>query len=283
VNFSEIIDYSVYLLRDPNNGIWTTTELKRYVNEGKDDLARDTKYLEDYRDYALINGTAIYDVDDDVVEIERVEFNGRHILPLSPTELSQYDSDWMNETGVIRRWYPHGSTKIGYFKKPTWTAEYSAFSSEYGVVIDMEYTGDTYTFSDEYGIIVDIEASRVGDGYYFTPDDSWGTVTVIDENALCIGHRVVYTPPDLVNNTDVPELPSDLHMSLVFYACWRALDRDSPARKQELADFYKYLYLDCKQILFTMYNKAFRSEDRNLSIRPLTRKNQYRYYVTGRN
>lgn len=280
MTLSDILTYAVYLLRDPLHGIWSTTELTGYANEALEDLSRDTKYAEDYRDYALTSGTATYDTDDDVVEIERVEYNGKHILPLTLDQMYEYDSGWLSESGEIRRWYPLGTGKIGYYKKPSWTADPSTISAEIGFTVDMSGGGNTYSLSSEVGIVVDIESYGT-DTFYFAPDNQYGDIFFTDEDALTVSHRVVYTPATLVNSGDIPDLPTWFHPALVYYSCWKALDRDSPARNEGLATIWQALYADMKDLLFRLYNKAYRSGDRNLDIRPLTRSNKYRHFVTG--
>jgi hypothetical protein len=139
---------------------------------------------------------------------------------------------------------------------------------------------NTYSLSAETGIVVDIESYGT-DTFYFAPDYQYGELFVTDEDALTVGHRVVYTPYTLVNSGDIPDLPTWFHPALIYFVCWKALDRDSPARNEQLAAIWQALYADMKAILYRLYNKSYRSGDRNLDIRPLTRSNKYRHFVTG--
>jgi hypothetical protein len=281
LTFTEIVSAARTLLRDPLVGLWTQAELKSYANQCLEDLARDVKYLEDYRDYVLTSDTTLYDIDDDIIEIRRVEYNGKHILPLAAHELYEYDSAWLNESGEIRRWYPRGYTKVGYYKKPSWTADESTFDVEYGMVNDSSGGGYTHSYSSEYGIVVDVESSEDDDSIYFYPDAGYGELVLCDEDALTVNHRVIFTPAALVNDADIPDLPAWCHQGIVYYICWKALDMEGPAYKPDLAAVWQALYLDMKITFAQLYAYGSRTEDNYQSIRPLTRHNKYRHFLTG--
>jgi len=277
VNWSEINGWSSKLIRDPSEAIWTSDEKLAYANECLDYLVEKVKYLEDYRDYALISGTYLYTVDDDVVEIERVEYNGKHILPLSPNELKDYDINYLYETGEVRRWYPFGTRKIGYYKTPTWTADYSTFDTDWGELIYYESDGDTVTFDSEYGIVIDVDSDESGWVYYFVPDDGFGEAIYIDEAAYTVNHRIVKRPARLVNDDDIPELPAWFHRLIAFFIAWKCLDRDSPGRDDNLAAFWSAIYTDGEKQFFNLYRYAFNTPDHTMEIRRMNKTNKYRY------
>lgn len=283
MNLGQIKEYASKLLRDSSFGLFSETEHESNINEGLQELSRDCKYLIDYRYYPLISGTAIYTLDADVLEIERVEFNGKYIHQLDYRNLYEYDSNWMNETGEVGRWYWFGNDKIGYYKKPSWTEDLSTFDSENGCVIDVGTTSDTFTFSSDYGIVVDIDTDNSGDEFYLVPDSSFGEAIWIDEGAYSVCLRCVISAPTLTSDSDVPDLPEWFHKLLVFYDCWRCLDRDSAARKPEIATLWRAFFEWGKLDLSNLYYKSFKTEDGGGEIRPLRRSNKYRHFLTGSN
>lgn len=277
MNWSDINTYSGKLLSDPLEAIWDEDEKIEYANECMDGLIEEVKFLVDYRDYALIDGTYLYTVDSDIVEIERFEYSGKHLLPLSPNELKDYDSNFLYETGEVRRWYPWGTKKWGVYKTPTWTADYSVFDTEYGIILDIEYDTDTVTFTDEYGVVLDVDRDESGDVFYFVDDLGYGACILIDEAALSVNLRVVERPAQLSDSTDIPELPTWFHRLIIFYILWRALERDSPGRNEKLAVFWKLIYEDCKIQFFNLYRYSFNSQDHTRELRRMTRTSKYRY------
>ena len=277
MNWSDISTYTGNLLSDPSEAIWTGDEKLTYANECQDNLAETVKFLHDYRDYALVDGTYLYTTDPDVVEIERFEYNGRHILPLSPNELKDYDINYLYETGEIRRWYPWGTQKWGVYKTPDWTADYATFDGDYGILIDIEYSTDTVTVDTEWGLVIDIDRDESGDVFYFVDDHGFGEIILIDEAALTVNMRVVERPKQLVEDEDIPEIPAWFHRIIVFYIIWRCLERDSPGRNEKLAAFWKLFYDDAKAQMFRLYRYSFNSPDHTREIRRMNKVNKYRY------
>jgi hypothetical protein len=280
-NTGDIIDNARVLLNDPYSGVWEDSELLVYGNECLDDIINSSKYLEDYRDYALTSGTAMYDRDTEAVSIERVEYNGKVIPSIEVHELSDWNANWAYETGEIRKWFAFGSGHICYSLIPSWTADLSTFDVEYGLIISAAYTGVTITFDSEYGILIDCDTDTT-DVIYFVDDPAYGEVVIVDEDVDAINHRIVVKPATMVNDADVPDMPSWFYRMIVFYICWRALNRDSPARDEKLAKFYEGMWKDCLTTFKIFYKKGHKPKAQFSGMKPMTRTSKERYYIGGR-
>jgi hypothetical protein len=280
-NTGDILSNARILLNDPYSGVWENSELLTYGNECIGDVAKSSRYLEDYRDYALESGTALYDRDSDAIYIERVEYNGSAVPMMEFSEISEGNPNWQYETGEVSAWFSFGTNHIIYYPIPVWTADLSTFDSEYGLIIDATYTGVTITFDSEYGILIDCDTD-MEDTIYFTDDPAYGEVVMVDEAADAINLRVVISPAALVNNTDIPDMPQWFFRMIVFYICWRALNRDSPARDKKLAKFYKGMYDDCLKTFMSFYCKGHKPKAQFTGMKPMTRTSKERYYIGGR-
>jgi hypothetical protein len=281
-NTGDILDYSRRLLNDPNEGVWTDQELLIYANECLCELIADTHYLEDYRDYVLESGTYLYDRDEQAVSIERVQYNGKYIPSIEVGELADWNINWKYDTGEVKRWFAFGNYQIGYSLIPSWTVTLSSFDSEYGLIIGSSYTAVTVTFDSEYGIVIDMDSDTGSDAIFFTPDMALGEIAYVDENAWCVNHRIVKHPEVLINDSDRPEVPYWFYRMLVFYICWRALKRDSPARDEKLARFYNGMYEDCLRTFKLFYKKGHKPKGHFDGVKPMTRTARERFFIGGR-
>lgn len=281
-NTGDILDYSRRLLNDPNTAIWSDDELLVYANDCLKDLALDTQYLEDYRDYALVSGTMRYDRDNLLIAIERVEFDGRFLPMIEANELSNWTANWMFQTGEPIRWFPYGTNQIGYYPTPKWTPSYSTIDKEYGITTMLTVGTDTVTFDQEYGEIVDVDVDTGGYSFFFVDGDAFGMIAWVDENPYTVNHRVCIRSQVLVNDSDVPDLPFWFRRLIVFYTCWKALLRDSPAKDLKMSEFYKGLWNDGFKSFKQLYFKGHRPQGELNGLKPMKWTSRERFYIGGR-
>jgi hypothetical protein len=83
-------------LDEQTPGQWSQQQLRRFINDGLDDLSRSTKHLQDIKTITTIAGTAEYAVSKDVLMIMHaywVTSDGRY-LPLAPVQYEGADQVW---------------------------------------------------------------------------------------------------------------------------------------------------------------------------------------------
>lgn len=153
------------LFGDPDEALITIDEINDWLNDAQLTICRDTGWLAAHAETNIVAGQRAYQLPDEVVEVERVELDGKKIPQTTLQMVDQEDAYNTSASGVPDRYYVWGN-KIYLYPTPT-----------------EEGTGN-----------LDIWFSK--------------------------------TPALMVNDTDLPEIPSTMHTTMVNYALAQANKKD---------------------------------------------------------
>jgi len=216
---------------------WTDAEINRLLNDAYIEVVKRTGALEIRHTVSTESGTSTYTLPSTVGRTMRVTYDDHKILPFTSFEFDRSVSNWENSTGVPTHYTIDGNDRtVRLWKTPdtastakVWAKKvpraWSIVDGELGTVVDIDRPdgSDTYAFSSELGVVIDIDGGT--DTYSFSAE--LGAVTDIEA-------------PDetLQKDSDVPLLPAYSHLGLVFAAASRALRKRGASRNIPLAKTY---------------------------------------------
>lgn len=126
---------------------YTDDLLIKYLNKGIADFVLGTKCLKERLYMGLGTASAIYDLREYILEVERVEYNNNNIEALSFTELDAIDSNWQITTGteVLYVTFDHLSKgMIRVYPRVSGAINNIEQNSLYGGLIDITINDDIY-------------------------------------------------------------------------------------------------------------------------------------------
>lgn len=180
--------------------VWITGSMAmQFANEAVQTAYAAARHIEKRTNILLAADTAEYDWPSDMGNVWRVAYDGKAILPITQSQLRVYDEEWPSVSGTPRHYYlSEINRKIGLYPKPSSATTYSAFTQEFGAVVDTDDSADT--FSQEVGIVVDVsDASEA-----FNQEEG-ELVQAISADELEVFYKA--TPAVIDSGDDVPDVP----------------------------------------------------------------------------
>lgn len=140
------------------SGMWSPTEVIRYISDVELDFTTRTKVLKQLSTIALVTGQSLYDQPADCIELERVSYMGIPLYYVSRAELDRVDRSWRTKEGIPRRYYidslPNGKMELDRIPSAAMANVPAViwYGADYGVV--RQWDGAyVVNFSQNYGII----------------------------------------------------------------------------------------------------------------------------------
>ncbi|RPJ54953.1 MAG: hypothetical protein EHM23_27665, partial [Acidobacteria bacterium] len=117
-------------LGDTAQSIWTGAEIDVYLQEGYDLLTAATGILWDQRYLNDVANQALYDLPDDLWEMERVTWDDRRLAPATINELMAADGLYETTTGTVEAYALEGDglRKLRKYRIPTANASSTAIA-----------------------------------------------------------------------------------------------------------------------------------------------------------
>jgi len=216
--------------------VWITNDMARqYANAALQMAAATARHLEARTVILLAASQQEYALPDAADSIFRAAYDGQAILPISQSQLRVHDEEWYGKTGTPRFYYlDEMNRKIGLYKSPSTATVYSAFSGEFGVVVDTDEATDT--FSQEFGIIVD--ASDASGAF---SQEFGELVSAVSSDELEVFYNAA--PALIVDGTTVPDIPAWCAPYILFAMLAKAYAADTDLQDGALAGYWQNLGL----------------------------------------
>ena len=213
MNFGEIRDLALSMIRDQGGDQASYLELDKLINQGNLDFVDRTDYLHDTALIDLVASQALYTLPERVLRVVRVALGEEVLSPVTYRDLDRRSSTWRTDTGepceYLRDLFSHNQIRV--YPIPVrggqslQAAEF-AFNQEAGVLRSLNLS--TAAFNQEPGILRAITTAGA--------DDVTGTIRV----------DFIKYPAELAADTDTPELPRQYHNVLAAYAAGTLLTRN---------------------------------------------------------
>ena len=249
-------DIFVQLKQEKGTDIyWGEQEVKDSVNDIYIDIADTAMCFRLDHIIEVKVGIRAYKLPENYVygSMNRVEFDGEPIYPVTSMELDAYSHTWRTEEGDPRYYLPPGDIsqydEIAVYPKPdTAGAVYNlaSGSADYGVIVNV---GDTSyeEFNSEEGVIVDTD----GNARFEELAGSGPVLQILDpnDNLRIFGARY---PVRLFNDTDVFLSPITYNPQKILTKGSLAIlyAKDGEGKDIAKASFYNKRYEEAKEKIF---------------------------------
>ena len=237
---------------------WSDAELMRYLNDMLVDIAENAQCFKTSAGIEVTSGVRRYRVPEEILVPTRMEWDGQFLEACSVEDLDQNDPQWQIRTGDPYVWYvelaPAGYVDL--YRVPDTDGDVADFSSDYGVVTDIDDGTNTYEFSGDYGVITAI-VSNGGEPVEFNSD--FGIVTDFFSSAGNLRVHGFGYPDEIENFSDT--LPRPIHgnhnlaMSYLTYRCFL---KDGKGKDMEQAAVFRQEYLQHRNGVRTKPTSASR-------------------------
>lgn len=270
-----------YLLNtstDVNSLSWSVSELNSYINEGVLYTQMMTEFFQDFDNIICTAGTATYTAPSTVHQFIRLTWDKQFLPQTNEYELDRDDPSWRSagNNNPFRFYIPQmgQQTTIGLFPPPQNNGTTYTFNQENGAIIAATLDdGSVITFSQETGIVIQITDSTETllvfrpdrNNYPFASQED-GEIAGIFSDKNNVGMAFVRLPDTMSNDTDVPQLPVQCHVALVFYTLMKCFLREGEFQDLDLAKSWFDAYGDWMEAV--LENKARWYSTRVRSMEP---------------
>ena len=252
-------------LSDQGSKIWTDDELLKYSNEVVDDLVVGSEaYLKTVA--FPLTSSRTYAVPPDLYEIRSVRVNGIKIYGASPGNMEDLDAAYMTTTGNPTWYYLEGNGVFAFYPISDGDSSPTTFASEFGEIVRWNDGTSNYSVTDEFGVVVSIVDTTGAGGYFF--DSYFGVVLQVTDGD--VGEiEYVYKPQDIVNDSDVPDMPEYMQYGLIYGIVAKSLMRDGPGQNVKLGERYQSRLDELKKEWFARSHEWARGQNQMLSQQPV--------------
>ncbi len=181
--------------------------------------------------------SALYDLPDNLYEIERTTWDSRRIDPRRSREFEQNDSRYELAKGNVdaytqdkdglrrlRKWRVPSAPFVPY--------EFDESSSEYGIIVDISDV-DSDTPLGSWGDFVQVDGQH-------SSGDPWGVIVGVYDETNAV--KIEYRKRGVDLDHDCLEIPERYVVYLRWYVMARALEREGDAQDLDLAAHYQTRY-----------------------------------------
>lgn len=278
LTLSDIRDQvEIYLLNtstDANSLSWTVSEIDTYINEGVFYSQQITSWFQEFANIVCTSSLSTYTAPSNVYQFSRLTWDAVFLPQTNEYELDRDDPSWRSappSQNPFRFYFPQMSQSYEIVPFPTPSLDgyqYAPFSQEIGVVAEFlnadGVTADTsYTFNQEVGIVIGVADTQraiilfrpdvVADPFTSTSAEL-GELQIYSTDELNVGMAFVRIPDTMTADTDVPQLPVQCHLGIVFYALMKCFLREGEFQDIALASQWFAAYGDWMESV--LENKA---------------------------
>lgn len=253
-------------LIEPSEEIWTDAELSEYLNDGYAAINRSLQWWEDFVNLPVTSGidNPTEEPAAEILRITRVTWDGEFMPQSSEFELDRYSTNWRAALPSIpQRWYYKDDMpvpeNIRLYPKPNVSTDDFTFNQNNGIVVRVVEDGVAWTFNQNNGIIVRI-VDTTDQQFYFRTDDFdelRGLTVDINEDNNALGIWFVREINEILQDEDRPSLPVWTYPIAVYYALYRAYDRNGPFKDEQLAQSYLEEFVEWVRALIRIRNRQF--------------------------
>lgn len=279
----------VYLMNtstDVNSLSWSVAEINGYLNEAVFYSQQVTKWFQEFENIVCTALVSTYTAPDKVYQFSRLTWDAVFLPQTNEYELDRDDPSWRSappSQNPFRFYFPNMSQNYEIVPFPTPALDgyqYAPFSQEIGVVAEFlnadGVTADTsYDFNQEVGIIIGVaDTNRAINIFrpdtvanpFTTTSAELGELQIYSTDELNIGAAFVRIPDTMTADTDIPQLPVQCHLGLVFYALMKCFLREGEFQDVKLASQWFQAYGDWMESV--LENKASWWPTRVVSLEP---------------
>lgn len=255
-------------LGDSAGNIWPDSSLLVAVNDLIDDMTKEAKATLRRNFIPLVKSQRAYDLPPDLYEVRGMRINGKKTFGTVPEKLEEVDSQYLTATGKSEWYYFDDPQTIAFWPVPTWTDDLTTFTSEFGCLTQWFDGTNNYAFNQEFGIVIDgiDDASSV----FFHITDYFGEIVEADANALVAEVTYVYQPPDIVLDSDLPDVPLNLEYALVYGVLWRCFMREGKGKNPMLAGFFRDRFEEQVKEWYSRNREISHGNDQMMSQEPVS-------------
>lgn len=248
---------------------WSATEINGYLNEGLFYTQQMTMWYEDWDNIAVTASVSTYTGPTHAYQYSRLTWDRNFLPQTNEYELDRDDPSWRlaQPNNPWRFYYPQMSQNyiIAPYPTPLTTGPTYVANQDLGCVIQMYDTAlndGTFSFVGELGIVIEgplgpnepllaYRCDRVNNPF---GNAELGEVQRYTTDELNIGTAFLRIPDLLVSDTDIPQLPTQTHLALVFYALMKCFNREGEFQDMQLAQSWFGAYGDWMEAV--LENKA---------------------------
>lgn len=263
---SQVETYLLNTSTDVNSLSWSVSEINGYINEAVLYTQQVTNWFEDFDTIVCTAGTATYTAPPTVHQFIRLTWDRVFLPQTNEYELDRDDPSWRAapNNNPFRFYFPQfgqQATLVPY-PTPSQNGTTYTFNQETGLVTALTLDdGTAITFNQETGIVIQVTDStetllcfRPDRLYNPFPGPEVGEIAMYTSDKLNIGMAFVRLPDTLVLDTDIPQLPVQCHLGLVFYTLMKCFAREGEFQDLNIAQGWFMAYGDWMESV--LENKA---------------------------
>lgn len=285
----------VYLMNtsaDVNSLSWSESEINGYLNEATFYTQQVVEWFQEFANIVSTASVSTYTGPSSAYQYQRFTWDRDFLPQTNEYELDRDDPSWrlaQPNLNPYRFYFPQMGQQYQIVPYPTPSQngyQYAPFSSEFGAVAQFlnadGVTVDTsYAFNQEVGIVIGV-ADTNGAIIMFRPDvvsdpfvategtyassAELGELQIYSTDELNIGVAFTRIPDTMAADTDVPQLPVQCHLGLIFYALMKCFVREGEFQDLDLAKAWFAAYGDWMEAV--LENKARWFSTRVRSLEP---------------
>lgn len=260
---------------------WSSSELDGYLNEGIFYTQQMTLWYEDWDNVLCTASTSTYTGPKHAYQYSRLTWDRNFLPQTNEYELDRDDPSWRQASPgtPFRFYYPQMSQNylIAPYPTPLTSGPNYVANQEIGVVTQMYDTAlndGTFSFTSELGVVIEgplgpnesLLAYRCDrSNNPFASAELGGLVRYTTDESN-VGLAFVRIPDLLVSDSDTPQLPTQCHLAIVFYALMKCFNREGEFQDIALAQSWFSAYGDWMEAV--LENKARWYSTRVKSMEP---------------
>lgn len=278
MTWADLLAESRLELQESSASEWSDSELLGYGNKGIRLICALTGWHQRTHNLVPVAGQQDYTFPSNIARLIRATFDRDFLPQTTQSELDRGIGNWRGagnnnpERFFIKQWDTFSS-----YPKPLTAGTAVSFDSEYGTIIRIEDPSGTpdpdVTFDSELGIVIAMEDSEggqvlfehdpVGDPLSGTSEEL-GTEIQYSTDEGNFGLYYEALPDNLVNTTDIPQMPSWVQPAIVPFVVHMALKREGPMQDLAISTLYFQDFADWMQSVLEKQHRQWPEKALNL-------------------
>lgn len=230
------------ILSDPSADRYSDASLLSLLNDAVRDFASDTKVAKDIFYIELDSGITTYDISAKVLEIDRVQYQGKVLPIVSNDYMDKVNNGWQLEDGEDVKTIVYDKTRRGVFRI-------------YPRITSTDLVIDT---NSNYGILIEFDVSHVPN--YLTSEDLPFTAKYLTVYGIS-------RPDEITTVNDVIDVDSQWENVLAHHVAGSALRLDQDSQNRAVGNEEIMLYANAVQNIKTSVMQNFAEGDLEVTYR----------------